>query len=103
MNTNLLLATTMLSLVGCAVEPDTTDDAPLIDDGGGKADETAGPRSINCYATTAGHALTKVVVTPHGATFDLAASTASGSVFALTSQRPSLQVRVADGNSNAVD
>jgi acid phosphatase (class B) len=78
-----------------------SDDSPSVDDfGGGKADDATVARSINCHTTDTAADLVKVLFTPTGDTFDIAATSANGAVFALASQRPALNATIEDGTSD---
>ncbi len=77
-----------LCLLTAACAGQTLDShVPLVDDSGGKADTYDGPRAIDCGTT-------QVTFTPNGSGFDIAAD---GSQFSLTSERPSLNIRIDDG------
>src|SRR5260221_3569114 len=90
----------LLLLVGACVG-DTVDDSPSVDDfDPGRTDDAAVARSINCHTTDAAADLVKVTFTPNAGSFDVAASSATGAVFALASQRPALNARVEDGASD---
>jgi acid phosphatase class B len=90
----------LLVLLGaCAAE--TIDDSPSIDDfDAGKTDDAARARSISCHTTDAAADLVKVRFTPNAGAFDIEASSAKGAVFALASQRPSLNAAIEDGTSD---
>jgi acid phosphatase (class B) len=87
-------ASLALVLLLGACTADTVADAPSVDDFDGKADDAATARSVTCH-TMAGDPI-KVVFTPNGGSFEVAA----GTLFALTSQRPSLNATVEDGASD---
>jgi acid phosphatase (class B) len=90
----------LLALVGCMPQSEAGDNGSLVDDfDGGKADESAIARSFYCRTHDAG-ASVKVRIAPAGDAFDIEATSAQGLVFALASQRPSLNVAVEDGTSD---
>jgi acid phosphatase (class B) len=77
------------------------DNSPTVDDfDGGKSDAYDTPRAVYCNTTDAAADLVRVLFTPNGDTLDVTASSNSGDVFTLASQRPSLNVAVEDGTSD---
>jgi acid phosphatase (class B) len=100
--TNTKLPLLLVLVSGCVVDPAGTDHTPLVDDfQGGKSDEVAGARAINCYTTQPAGTLVKLTLTPNADGFDLEASSATGSVFTLAGRRPSLNVQVDSGAGGA--
>ncbi len=98
MSTKLSSACWLLVFAACAGQQ-LDHQVPLVDDGSGKADD-GGPRAINCYTSQPAGTLVKVTFTPDGDAFDIDAASADGAVFSLTSERPSLNVRIADATSD---
>ena len=99
MNTKQIALPLLLTLNACAADVTVDDDLPSVDDFDDSKEDASAPtpRLVYCHATDAAAELVKLVFTPSAKTFDIQASTKAGVMFALASQRPSLNVQVEDG------
>jgi hypothetical protein len=101
MTANQAALSLLVILGACAADDQSSQTVDDFDPG--KADAYTTPRSVYCHTTDAAADLVTVRFTPTDTSFDVAASSADGELFALASQRPSLNVEVEDGTSDVPD